>query len=346
MAGPGASVRATGQIIHSTADWQDQLRNVVTSIDQLLAMLDLDSEQLGASADACRDFTLKVPLAFVRRMTAGNPDDPLLKQVLASRQELEDSAGYGFDPLGETGRANPHKGIIHKYRGRVLLIVSGGCAINCRYCVRRHFPYSDHQNSRQQWREALDYIAGEPGITEVILSGGDPLVASDRLLQDLVAQIAAIPQVSRLRVHSRLPVVLPDRITGGLLDAISAPGLQTLMVIHCNHANEIDDSVGGAIAKLRDRGITTLHQAVLLAGINDTADDLAALSESLFGIGVLPYYLHLLDRVQGAAHFEVQETTARRLLAEVSARLPGYLVPRLVRENAGADAKTILQPLY
>jgi EF-P beta-lysylation protein EpmB len=279
-------------------------------------------------------------------MEAGNPDDPLLKQVLASPLELANAEGFGPDPLAENGGASPRRGIIHKYRGRVLLVVSGSCAINCRYCFRRHFPYSDNQNSRQQWHGALDYIAGDPGITEVILSGGDPLVASDRLLQDLVTQIAAIPHVSRLRVHSRLPVVLPDRITGGLLDAISVPGLQTLMVIHCNHANEVDKAVGGAIAKLRDRGITSLNQAVLLAGINDSADALVALSESLFAVGVLPYYLHLLDRVQGAAHFEVQETTARRLLAEVSARLPGYLVPRLVRENAGADAKTILQPLY
>jgi EF-P beta-lysylation protein EpmB len=339
-------LRATTQIIRSTAAWQDQLRNAVTSIDQLLAMLDLDSGQVDASADACRDFTLKVPMAFVRRMEAGNPEDPLLRQVLASRRELEDTVGYGPDPLAETGEASPRRGIIHKYRGRSLLIVSGGCAINCRYCFRRHFPYGDNQNSRQQWLEALDFIAGDPDITEVILSGGDPLVASDRLLQDLVAQIAAIPHVSRLRVHSRLPVVLPDRITGGLLDAISVPGLQTLMVIHCNHPNEIDRSVGEAIAELRGRGITTLNQAVLLAGINDTAEALTALGESLFAIGVLPYYLHLLDRVQGAAHFDVPEGTARRLLAEVSARLPGYLVPRLVRENPGANAKTILAPLY
>jgi EF-P beta-lysylation protein EpmB len=337
---------ATHQLIKATEAWQDQLRNAVTSIDQLLALLDLSHEQVDASPAACQDFALKVPLAFIRRMQAGNPQDPLLRQVLASARELEDTAGYGPDPLGETGQANPHKGIIHKYQGRVLLIVSSGCAINCRYCFRRHFPYSDNQNSRQQWRDALAYIAGDPAITEVILSGGDPLVANDRLLQDLVEQLATIPHVSRLRIHSRLPVVLPDRITGCLLDAITAPGLQTLMVIHCNHANEIDTAVGGAMARLQERGITTLNQAVLLAGINDSADALAALSESLFDIGVLPYYLHLLDQVQGAAHFDVPEQTARRLLGEVAARLPGYLLPRLVRENAAAASKTILEPLY
>ena len=199
---------ATHQVIRPTEDWQDQLRNVVTSVEQLLAMLNLSHEQVGASAAACEDFALKVPQAFVRRMQVGNPDDPLLRQVIASARELEDAAGYGPDPLGETGQANPHRGIIHKYRGRVLLLVSGGCAINCRYCFRRHFPYSANRNSRQQWREALAYIAADPAITEVILSGGDPLIASDRLLQELVEQIAAIPHVLRLRIHSRLPVCL------------------------------------------------------------------------------------------------------------------------------------------
>ena len=337
---------ATHQVIPPTGDWQDQLRNVVTSLEQLLDMLNLSNEQVGASEAACKGFALKVPQAFVRRMQVGNPNDPLLRQVIASARELVVTAGYGPDPLGETGQANPHKGIIHKYQGRVLLLVSGGCAINCRYCFRRHFPYSDNRNSRQQWREALAYIAGDPAITEVILSGGDPLVASDRLLQELVEQIAAIPHVSRLRIHSRLPVVLPDRITAGLLEAITVPGLQTLMVLHCNHANEIDAAVGTAMAKLQELGITTLNQAVLLAGINDSAEALTRLSESLFAIGVLPYYLHLMDRVQGAAHFNVPEQHARRLLGEVATRLPGYLLPRLVRENAGAHSKTILEPLY
>ena len=242
--------------------------------------------------------------------------------------------------MGECGTANPQPGIIHKYRGRALLMVASICAINCRYCFRRHFPYEQNQNSRREWREALSYIAGDPTVEEVIFSGGDPLIANDRLLAELVAQIAKIPHVRRLRIHSRLPVVLPDRVTEDLLDAIEHPNLQTVMVIHSNHGNEIDNTVGDAVAAMRSRGITVLNQAVLLRGVNDDAASLVELSEKLFAAGVLPYYLHLLDKVAGAAHFDLPEQHARRLMGKVSARLPGYLVPRLVREEAGAGAKT------
>jgi L-lysine 2,3-aminomutase len=326
-------------------DWQSQLRNVVCSAQQLLALLQLEPADVGYSAAACRDFALKVPLAFVRRMRVGDPSDPLLLQVLARTEELAEVPGFSRDPVGETGTANPARGIIHKYRGRALLIVSSGCAINCRYCFRRHFPYSANQNSRAEWREALAYIAGDVGISEVILSGGDPLLASDDYLAELVTLIDAIPHVRRLRIHTRLPVVIPDRVSTGLLDAVTRPGLQTVVVIHCNHANEIDSQVEQALARLAQRGITLLNQSVLLAGINDSTEALSALSERLFAAGVLPYYLHLLDPVRGAAHFDVPEPEARRLHGALTARLPGYLVPRLVREIPGADAKTMLPPV-
>jgi L-lysine 2,3-aminomutase len=327
------------QALQPIDGWQSQLRNVVTSAGRLLELLDLKAEDVGFSDQACRDFALKVPVAFVQRMQTGDPRDPLLLQVLASQEELVSAAGFGRDPVGETGGANPHKGIIHKYHGRVLLVVSSGCAINCRYCFRRHFPYADNQNSRQQWRDALGYIAADSHISEVILSGGDPLLASDSYLQELVAQIAAIPHVRRLRIHSRLPVVIPDRVTPQLMDAICQGSLQIVMVIHSNHANELDSAVGEAMAAMADRDITLLNQSVLLAGINDTTRGLAELSERLFAVGVLPYYLHLLDKVQGAAHFDVPENRARELMRDVSARLPGYLVPKLVREVAGARSK-------
>jgi EF-P beta-lysylation protein EpmB len=326
--------------------WQDQLRTIITSAGQLLDMLALSPADVGFSAQACADFPLKVPLAFARRMQPGNPRDPLLLQVLARQEELTATPGYQHDPVGETGASNPQRGIIHKYHGRALLIVSGGCAVHCRYCFRRHFPYSDNQNSRLQWGEALEYISADPAIEEVILSGGDPLVATDGQLQELVSRIAAIPHVRRLRIHSRLPIVIPDRVTDGLLDAICHARLQTVMVIHANHGNEIDQAVAAALARMAARNITLLNQAVLLAGVNDTAGALIDLSETLFTAGVLPYYLHLLDKVQGAAHFDVEEGRARHLLGEISCRLPGYLVPKLVRETAGAASKIGLTAQY
>lgn len=322
------------------ADWREQLRNVISDGQTLLDALDLTPEQAGFSAEACRDFSLRVPWAFVRRMRPGDPADPLLRQVLAAGDELTAAPGYGPDPTGEAAGAIARAGIIHKYHGRLLLVVTGGCAINCRYCFRRHFPYGDNLNSRRQWGEALEYVAADPSITEVILSGGDPLVADDDYLAELCARIAAIPHVRRLRVHSRLPIVLPDRVTPTLLDALSPGRLQTVMVVHCNHANEVDSAVGHAFARIRDRGMTLLNQAVLLAGVNDSAPALVNLSEKLFAHGALPYYLHLLDRVAGAAHFDLPEARARALHAAITRELPGYLVPRLVREIAGEPAKT------
>jgi EF-P beta-lysylation protein EpmB len=329
----------TGQTCES---WQHQLRNVICSRDELLRMLGLSADDVGHADGADESFALKVPRSFVQRMQYGNPRDPLLLQVLSNGREMLDTPGFSADPVGETGAANPHRGIMHKYRGRVLLIVSSGCAVNCRYCFRRHFPYGENQNSRQQWRDALQLIRDDDSIEEVILSGGDPLVATDEQLQDLVAQIAVIDHVRRLRIHTRLPVVIPARVTDTLLDAITHANLQTVVVIHCNHAFEIDGSVAAALARLRHRDITLLNQSVLLAGINDNLEAQHALCQRLFTAGVLPYYLHVLDKVRGAAHFDVPDSRARLLLAELTALLPGYMVPKLVREIAGADSKVSL----
>ena len=334
----------TTQLAQTTQDWQHQLRNVITSRNELLLVLGLTPDEVGLANGACEEFALKVPRSFVQRMRHGDPRDPLLLQVLSSQREMSDVQGYVRDPVGENGATIPHRGIIHKYYGRVLLIVSGGCAVNCRYCFRRHFPYNENQNSRQEWREALQFISADDSIEEVILSGGDPLVATDEQLQQLVAQIAAIPHVRRLRIHSRLPVVIPERVTDTLLNAITHPNLQTVVVIHCNHANEIDDAVATALTAMRHRGITLLNQSVLLADINDNLEAQLALCQRLFATGTLPYYLHLLDKVQGAAHFDVPESRARILLAEMTDRLPGYMVPKLVREIAGAGSKVGLQP--
>jgi EF-P beta-lysylation protein EpmB len=332
--------------LHSAGDWQQQLRECISDGAELARTLGLQPEALGLSAAAARQFPLKVPRAFAARMRRGDPNDPLLLQVLATVREEQTAPGFGADPVGEVAGALEAPGIVHKYRGRALLLLSAGCAINCRYCFRRHFPYGEHQPGGRQRQAALDYLAAHRDIGEVILSGGDPLVARDSYLRDWVRAIAALPHVHTLRIHTRLPVVLPDRITAGLIEAICPERLRTVLVVHSNHAQEIDHSVRAACAQLRTAGVTLLNQSVLLAGINDSTSALAALSDALFEAGVLPYYLHVLDRVAGAAHFEVEEQHARELVGELAAQRPGYLVPRLVREVPGTASKRELAPLY
>ncbi|UTW45004.1 EF-P beta-lysylation protein EpmB [bacterium SCSIO 12696] len=332
------------QLVLEPTPWQQELSNCITDPEQLFRLLELPPHQMEAALAACRDFPLRVPQPYLQRIAKGDLNDPLLKQVLPLGNELIAAPGYNRDPVGES-ETNPASGLIHKYRGRVLLIISPACAINCRYCFRRHFPYSDNKPSRAQWQQALDYIAGDTSIEEVIYSGGDPLAASDRQLAWLTEQVAAIAHVKRIRVHTRLPVVIPQRITEECLDWLTNSRLQPVMVIHSNHSNEIDDAVASAMTKLREAGVTLLNQTVLLRGINDNSDTLAALSERLFQAGVLPYYLHVLDKVQGAAHFDVPEANAQQLAAALLSRLPGYLVPKLVREDAGFTSKTPLQPL-
>ena len=345
--------------------WQRALREAVSSVGELLDLLRLDAAQLSPelrpAAEAARDFPLRVPRGFVARMRAGDPADPLLLQVLPTAAELVAAPGYTADPLAETtadlvpvssadggGAAvegspvSPVPGVLHKYRGRALLLLTGACAIHCRYCFRRHFPYGEHARWGDDWSRALDWLAASPSVEEVILSGGDPLAVGDDKLARLVVGLGAIPHLRRLRIHTRMPVVLPERVDAALLDWLGGSRLSTVVVLHANHAQEIDDEVAAAVERLRGAGATVLNQAVLLAGVNDSVEAQCALSRSLFTSGVLPYYLHLLDRVAGAAHFEVSERRARELLRAVIAELPGYLVPRLVREVPGAPHKVPL----
>ncbi len=323
--------------------WQRSLADAVSSVGELLELLELAPQELDASLAAHRDFPLRVPRAFVARMRPGDPRDPLLLQVLPVAAELATAPGFSRDPLTE-GPCSPTPGLLHKYRGRVLLVASGACGVHCRYCFRRHFPYPEHRPWGDGWRAALDYIAGEPSIEEVILSGGDPLAASDDKLAELTGEIARISHVRRLRIHSRMPVVLPERVDHELVGWLGRTRLATVVVIHANHAREIDGAVAEACGRLREAGVTLLNQAVLLRGVNDDAGALAELGEALFRAGVLPYYLHLLDRVAGAAHFEVGEEEARRLVGALATRTSGYLVPRLVREVPGAPAKMPVAP--
>ncbi|HEX5305144.1 MAG TPA: EF-P beta-lysylation protein EpmB [Dyella sp.] len=318
-------------------DWRQLWREAVTDPAELLALLGLQHLAAQWPPDDA-GFALRVPRGFIARMRHGDARDPLLLQVLPQLAELEQVDGYTADAVGDLA-ARETQGLLHKYEGRALLIASGSCAVNCRYCFRRHFPYGEEMAAAGQWRRALAHLRDNPGITELILSGGDPLSLATGKLEELTAGLADITQVTRLRIHTRLPVVLPERIDEAFLGWLAALPLQKVVVLHANHANELDATVDAACARLRDAGATLLNQAVLLKGINDDADTLANLSERLFAAGVLPYYLHQLDRVQGAAHFEVDDGRALALVEAVRARLPGYLVPRLVREVAGDRSK-------
>ena len=304
-------------------------------------MLGLSHIAARLSEAAALQFPLRVPRGFVARMRYGDPDDPLLRQVLPVTGEDTLVPGFSLDAVGD-GAARGATGVIHKYRGRALLVTTGSCAVHCRYCFRRHFPYSAETAASGRWSEAVRYVAGDPSISEVLLSGGDPLSLATPNLAALTDQLARLPHLRRLRLHTRLPVVLPERVDDELLRWLGGLPWPVTAVIHANHPNEIDDQVIDAMARLASTRAVLLNQSVLLRGVNDDATVLRHLSERLFDARVLPYYLHQLDRVSGASHFEVDDLTARKLHAELRASLPGYLVPRLVREIAGAVSKTAL----
>ncbi|MDU7647218.1 MAG: EF-P beta-lysylation protein EpmB [Klebsiella michiganensis] len=325
----------------SREDWLTQLADVVTSPDELLHLLNVDADaNLLAGRDAKRLFALRVPRAFIARMEPGNPNDPLLRQVLTSQEEFINAPGFSTDPLEEQHSVVP--GLLHKYSNRALLLVKGGCAVNCRYCFRRHFPYAENQGNKRNWQQALEYISAHPQLDEIIFSGGDPLMAKDHELDWLLTQLESIPHIKRLRIHSRLPIVIPARITDTLVARIAASSLQVLLVNHVNHANEIDAAFRASMKKLRMAGVTLLNQSVLLRGVNDNANTLADLSNALFDAGVMPYYLHVLDKVQGAAHFMVSDEEARAIVRELLTQVSGYLVPKLAREIGGEPSKTPL----
>lgn len=320
-----------------TLPWQHQLAEAFSSVDALCRHLELDPSSLPLLPDF-KDFPLRVPKDFVARMETGNPDDPLLRQVIPLQQELHHSADFLLDPVGDLN-AVTESGVIHKYHGRVLLITTGACAVHCRYCFRRHFPYGDLQLSQQKISQALAYIGERQNISEVILSGGDPLLLSDDKLSSLFQQLAEIAHVRRIRIHSRIPVVLPARITPELTAILTNQPQPVTLVLHCNHPNELSSTVAEACQRLKNRQIVLLNQSVLLKGINDDGQTLIDLNEKLFEFGILPYYLHCLDRASGVAHFEVAETQAQQLISVLQKQLPGYLVPKLVREQAGAAYK-------
>ena len=327
--------------LHFAKNWQQQLAAAFSNIDDLCRYLHLSLNDLPVSAAAAANFPLRVPLSFAACMQKGDPHDPLLRQVLPVKEELLAFPGFSNDPVGDLAAAT-QTGVLHKYHGRVLLINTGSCAINCRYCFRRNFPYADLQLSKQAENGGIRYIEENPDITEVILSGGDPLLLSDARLTKLLQQLSAVKHVKRIRIHSRLPIVLPARITDEFINALAQSAKPIVLVVHCNHANEINPRVIAACQRLKNNGITLFNQSVLLQGVNDNVTVLCELSEQLFSHGIIPYYLHLLDKATGTGHFDVSEASAIALIKQVQAVLPGYLIPKLVKEQAGAMSKQVI----
>jgi len=319
-------------------NWQKELAKSITDPAALLSYMELPLEKYAEHSKARRLFPMRVPRHFVELMEKGNPNDPLFLQVMPLSNEFVTTPEYSEDPLDEHETAT--RGVLHKYQSRVLLMVRTGCAVNCRYCFRRHFPYADNAVNKQQWQDAIAYIENNSDINEVIFSGGDPLMAKDDHLAWLANALADIPHVKRLRIHTRLPVVLPERIDNAFVSWFSALPLQKVLVLHANHANEIAEPLKQRLQALKQANVTLLNQSVLLKGVNDSADAICDLSDALMDAGVLPYYLHVLDKVQGAAHFYVSDDDGRQIIAEAIKRLPGFLVPKLVREIGGQPGKT------
>ncbi|RXE95356.1 EF-P beta-lysylation protein EpmB [Pseudoalteromonas sp. PS5] len=324
--------------VNLQTNWQKELANVVTDPQELLNILGLQDHFDARDFAAKRLFPMRVPRPFIDKMRHGDRYDPLLLQVLPVHQEYLTEAGFSKDPLEEQDAPVP--GLLHKYRSRVLLMLKTGCAVNCRYCFRRHFPYQDNQVNKRTLAPVFDYLRTHPEINEVILSGGDPLMAKDDMIAWVLEQLETIPQIKRLRIHSRLPVVIPTRITEALCQRLAQSHLKVILVNHINHPNEIDEHFKAAMKQLKQANVTLLNQAVLLKGINNDAATQAQLSEALFDADILPYYLHLLDKVEGASHFDVEEAEAKTLMAELLETLPGFLVPKLVREIGGQPSKT------
>ncbi len=338
MPEPATEQHATTPAQPQQQDWQGELRNAYRDPHALLRDLGIAADAIDGWSPPKDSFVMRVPRGFVRRMRHGDAADPLLLQVLPRQREQNHVVGYDDDPLNEREQ-QPRPGLIHKYNGRALVITTAACGVHCRYCFRRAFPYSEAREGSDGWQAAVQSIAADTSIHEAILSGGDPLSLSDDKLIRLLDALERIPHLRRIRIHSRQPVVLPERINGTLLARLARLDLKCVLVLHSNHAQELDHNVAEACTKLRKTGLVLLNQAVMLAAVNDNVDAQAALSERLFEIGVLPYYLHQLDPVAGAAHFAVADDDARGIMRKLNARLPGYLVPRLVREVPGEQGK-------
>lgn len=328
--------------LYQDKNWQTQLSELVTDSSELLDILHLSPEQLLSGAIlASQQFKLRVPRAFLEKIEKGNPFDPLLLQILPHHLELEDHPHFVTDPLGEE-QANQQPGVLHKYKSRFLLTLTGACAVHCRYCFRRHFPYQENLPKNDDWLNIKNYLESQPDINEVILSGGDPLTLSNRKLKLWIDRLESIEQLKYLRIHSRVPIVIPNRIDEEFISILKNSRLRVILVVHSNHPKELDHFTCRKINALVKENITVLNQAVLLNGVNDSVEILSELSYKLFDTGIMPYYLHVLDKVKGAHHFDLSAIHIDQIYKALLANLPGYLVPKLVREIAGEKNKTPL----
>lgn len=327
-----------------TGGWRADLRAVVRDLASLCRELDLDPRLATEGAGAAADHPLRVPRAWLDLIERGNPDDPLLRQILPTAAETAPQPCFGPDPVGDLD-ARQSDSLLGKYQGRALLLVTGSCAIHCRYCFRRWFPFAASLNHPDRARVALAHIKARPDISEVILSGGDPLLLNDHSLHWLLRELDAITHLKRIRLHSRVPIALPSRINADLCALLGCGRLPRVLVVQTNHPRELGEGAAEALARLRAAGIHVLNQSVLLRGVNDAPAVLQELSERLFALGVLPYYLHRLDRVAGSAHFDLPLAECARLATRLRARLPGYLLPRMVSETPGAQSKTPLDQM-
>ena len=324
-----------------SASWQRELRDSIRDPRRLVEDLGLPAELAAEAGTGVAEFPLFVPPSYLRRIERGNLADPLFRQVWPAAAEAESSEGFIDDPVDDASFAL-RPGLLQKYAGRALMVVTGACAVHCRYCFRRHFPYDESPPSDRVWSGAVETLREDPTIEEIILSGGDPLTVIDSRLARLAEQFAAIPHLRRLRIHTRLPVMIPSRVNDELLAWLIGTRLTPVMVIHSNHAQELDAEVAAALRRLREGGVLLLNQAVLLRGVNDTVEAQADLNLRLIDLGVTPYYLNQLDRVRGSAHFEVSVERGREIMTELRRRLPGYAVPRYVQDQPGAAHKVVL----
>ena len=319
-------------------DWKVELAQSVRTAADLASYVGISLHELTLAEKAVSQFPVFAPRPYLDRIRKGDPSDPLLRQVWPFLREDEPQPGYSTDPLREIDSAKS-TGILQKYHGRALVVTTGACAIHCRYCFRRHFPYEQSPKGMNEWRQALESVRNEPTTQELLLSGGDPLTLVDEVLEQWIRELDGIPHLRRLRIHTRLPVVIPSRVTPKLTELLGQTRLQIVVVVHFNHPAEIDDHVEKALFRLRQCGALLLNQAVLLAGVNDDVQVLAELSQRLVGLHVMPYYLNQLDRVLGASHFEVPVERGLAILERLRAVLPGYAVPRYVVETPGAASK-------
>jgi len=321
------------------ADWQIELSQCITDMASLIEFLDLPADWVKKNTLAQSVFQLKVPRPYLNRINKQDPNDPLLLQILPLSQELIDTKGYTQDPLAEK-QYNPIPGVLHKYTSRILVTTAGACSINCRYCFRRHFPYENNAVNTDHWDHIKKYLHQHPHVNEVILSGGDPLLLKDSQILNIYQSISQVPSIKRIRIHTRLPIAIPQRITDKLVAAVTSCDVKPIIVIHCNHPQEIDNDVAQALNLLYQAGICVLNQTVLLKGINDHSQTLVGLSEKLFECNVMPYYLHALDKVQNTSHFDIPISQAQSIHGQLKAILPGFLVPKLVKEDPHQSNKT------